>query len=150
MAVNDLKEVFGTQVDLDSTSAAVNDDAFSIATDLENFTNTGDAPQANVVLLANFSVAPAIDSLINLYLKPLDIEGTNDPETPDADFPHIYVGSFPLNNVTTAQYTTIQISLPNTKTGQVYEVYIENKSGSTLPAGWIIYVTPTTVGPETA
>jgi len=141
-------EVFGTQDTLGTSSAAVVDAAFSIAGDLSTFTNDDDAPQASVILLADFSVAPDVNSSINLYLRPLNIQSTNDGDVPDDNFQHIYVGSFPLNDVTTAQYILITIGLPNTKTSQEYEFYVENKSGQSLPAGWDIFVTPKTIAPH--
>jgi len=110
--------------------------------------NDDDAPQASVTILADFSVAPTANTAINLYLRPLDVQSTNDGDVPDANFQHMYVGSFPLNDVTTAQYITIPISLPGTATSQNYEFYVENKSGQSLPAGWDIYVTPKTLAPK--
>lgn len=141
-------EFFGTQDTLGTTSSAVSDAAYSVAADLSTWPNDDDAPQASVVLLANFSVAPDVNSVINLYLRLLDIQSTNDQDVPDANFQHVYVGSFPLNDVTTAQHIPIDISLPNTKTSQNYEFYVENQSGQSLPAGWDIFVTPKTLGPH--
>jgi hypothetical protein len=141
-------EFFGTQDTLGTTSAAVAVDAFSIAGDLSTWTNDDDAPQASVVLLANFSGAPDANSSINLYLRLLDLQSTNDQDVPDANFQHVYVGSFPLNDTTAAQYIPISITLPNNVTSQQYEVYVENKSGQSLPAGWDIYITPKTIGPH--
>ena len=143
-----LIEFFGTQDTLGTLKALVADNAFSVAGDLSTWTNDDDAPQASVTLLANFSVAPTANSTVNLYLRPLDIQSTNDQEIPDANFTHTYVGSFPVNDVTTAQYVKIDISLPNSYTSQQYEFYVENKSGQSLPAGWDIYVTPKTYGPS--
>jgi len=143
-----LVEFFGTQDTLGTSSAAVANDAFSIAGDLSTWTNDDDAPRASVTILANFSVAPTASSVLNLYLRPLDLQSTNDQDVPDANFTHIYAGSFPLNDVTTAQYIAIDISLPNAYTSQQYEFYVENKSGQSLPAGWDIYVTPKTYGPH--
>ena len=143
-----LIEFFGTQDTLGTSSAAVANNAFSIAGDLSTWTNDDDAPRASVTLSCTFSVAPTASSVLNLYLRPLDIQSTNDQDVPDANFTHIYVGSFPLNDVTTAQYIAIDISLPNAYTSQQYEFYVENKSGQSLPAGWDIYVTPKTYGPH--
>lgn len=141
-------EFFGTQDTLGTSSAAVADDAFSIAGDLSTWVNDDDAPTASVILLANFSVAPTANTVINLYLRLLDVQSTNDADVPDANFQHFYVGSFPLNDVTTAQYIPITIGLPNNVTSQNYEFYVENKSGQSLPAAWDIFVTPKTIGPH--
>ena len=141
-------EFFGDQDTLGTSSAAVANDGYSIASDLSTWINGDDAPVATVVLLANFTVAPSANTSINLYLRLLDISGTNDGDVPDANFQHTYVGSFPLNDVTTAQYIPIVISLPNVVASQQYEFYVENQSGQSLPAGWDITVGPKTVGPH--
>ena len=141
-------EFFGTQDTLGTSSAAVANDAFSIAGDLSTWTNDDDAVSASVTLLANFSVAPTANTSINLYLRLLDVQSTNDGTVPDANFQHTYVGSFPLNDSTVAQYITIDIGLPNSVTSQQYEFYVENQSGQSLPAGWDCYVTPKAIGPH--
>ena len=141
-------DFFGTQDTLGTTSADVTDTSFSIAGDLSTWTNDDDAPQAAVTLNVNYSVAPDANSVINLYLRPLNIQSTNDQEIPDANYQHSYVGSFPVNDVTTSQFASIIISLPNTVTSQQYEFYLENKTGQTMPAGWDVFVTPKTIGPH--
>jgi hypothetical protein len=143
-----LIHVFGTQDTLGTSSAAVADDAFSIAGDLSTWTNDDDAVMASVTLKADFSTAPTANTSINLYLRLLNTQSTNDADVPDVNFQHMYVGSFPLNDVTTAQYITIDIALPNAYTSQQYEFYVENKSGQSLPAGWDIYVTPKSFAPH--
>lgn len=141
-------EFFGTQDTLGTSSAAVANAAFSIASDLSTWVNDDDAPMASVTLLANFAVAPTANTSVNLYLRLLDVQSTNDGTVPDANFQHTYVGSFPLNDSNIAQYITIDIGLPNAKTSQNYEFYVENSSGQSLPAGWDIYVTPKAIGPH--
>lgn len=139
-------EFFGTQDTLGTSSAAVANNAFSIAGDLSTWTNDDDAIMASVVLTCNFSVAPTANSSVNLYARLLDISGTNDATVPDANFQQVYVGSFPLNDSTVAQYIPIDIGLPNTYTSQQYEFYVENKSGQSLPAGWDLLITPKAIG----
>lgn len=141
-------EFFGTQDTLGTSSATVADAAFSIAGDLSTWTNDDDALMASVTALIDYAVAPDASSSVNLYLRLLNTQSTNDSDVPDANFQHFYVGSFPVNDVTTNQYVTIDISLPNGKTSQEYEFYIENKTGQTIQAGWDIYVTPKTIGPH--
>ena len=141
-------EFFGTQDTLGTSSAAVADAAFSVAGDLSTWTNDDDVVSASVTLLANFAVAPTANTSVNLYLRLLDVQSTNNGTVPDANFQHTYVGSFPLNDSTAAQYITIDIGLPNSVTSQQYEFYVENQSGQSLPAGWDIYVTPKAIGPH--
>jgi len=143
-----LVEFFGTQDTLGTSSATVADGAFSVAGDLSTWTNDDDAPRASVTALIDYASAPDANSVINLYLRLLNTESTNDQETPDANFTHTYVGSIPVNDVTTNQYITIDITLPNSKTSQEYEFYIENQTGQTIQAGWDLYVTPKTYGPH--
>jgi len=141
-------EFFGTQDTLGTSSATVADAAFSIAGDLSTWTNDDDAPMASVTALIDYAVAPDVNTSVNLYVRLLNTQSTNDSEIPDANYQHKFVGSFPVNDVTTNQYITIDIGLPNGKTSQEYEFYIENRTGQTIQAGWDIYVTPKTIGPH--
>lgn len=141
--------VFGTQDTLGTSSASVADAAFSIAGDLSTWVNDDDAPTASVTALFDWNTTPPdANSTVNLYVRMLDIQSTNDNDVPDANFQHTYVGSFPINDVLTNQYVTIDIALPNTKSSQNYEFYIENKTGQTIQAGWDIFVTPKTIAPH--
>lgn len=142
---------FGTQYTLGTSSASVADDAFSIPSDLSTWTNDDDAKEASMTLLVNWTTtAPDANSVINLYLRRLNVQGINDNPVPDANFQDHYVTSFLLNDVTGAQYLTNDISLPNAYTSTDYEFYIKNESGSTeaLPAGWDLFLTPTAIGPH--
>lgn len=145
---NSLIEFFGTQDTVTSSSAAVTDGAFSAGTDITTWTNDDDAPMASVTLEATYSVAPTANTGVTLYARLLNTVSTNDSDVPDANFPHVYLGRFPLNDVTTAQYITIDVALPNGKTSQEYDFYIKNDAGQTLSAGWDLYVTPKTYGPH--
>ena len=146
-------EFFGTQDAImgGGTIAAVADAAFSIigATGVLEWVNDDDAPVASITLEANFSVAPDANSSINLYAAHQNVVSTNDADVPDANNQHMYLGSFPLNDVTTAQYITIMIALPNAYTSQAYNFHIENSSGQSVPASsWSLNITPKTIGPH--
>lgn len=141
---------FGTQttVTAGGGTAAVTDNSFSITADIVQFTNFDDAPLASVTAFFDWNTtSPNANTVINLYARLMNTDGTNDADVPDANFQHIYVGGFPINDVLTNQFITIDIPLPNTKTSQIYEFYIENKTGQTLVAGWTLKVTPKTIGP---
>lgn len=148
ISTGSLIEFFGTQDTLGTSSAAVTNGSFSVAGDLSTWTNDDDAPRASVTLSCTYSSAPTANSVVNLYIRPLNIQSTNDQEVPDSNYLHTYVGAFPLNDVTSAQYISIDVTLPNAYTSQQYEFYIENKAGQTLSAGWDLYVTPKTYGPK--
>ena len=148
IGTNDGIDKFGTQDATGTTSASVADAAFSIASDLSTWTNDDDAWRATIILEATYSVAPTASSGVTLYARLLNIVSTNDADVPDANFLQTYLGRFPLNDVTTAQYIAIDAYLPNTKTSQEYEFYIKNDGGQTISAGWDIHVTPKTHGPH--
>lgn len=148
IGTNDSIDKYGTPDTLGTSSAAVADGAFSIAADLSTWVNDDDVREASAQLQPNFSVAPDANSQINLFGRMLDISSTNDMDVPDANFQHIYLGSFPLNDVTSAQYIPIDISLPNWETSQNWEFYLENESGQSMPAGWDFIISPKTIGPH--
>lgn len=145
-------EFFGTQttVTTGSGTAAVIDGAFSGAGNAlsGDWANTDDAPMASMVLSCAFATAPDSGSTVDLYARMMNIDGANDQMEPDADFGHVYLGSFPLNNSTSNQYIAIDIRLPNTQTSQYYQFQIQNNAGQTMSAGWTLKVTPKTIGPH--
>lgn len=145
-------EYFGTQDTLGTSTSAVTANSFSAGTsDIVQWTNDDDAPLAAFVLEFTTATTGTAGSVINLYAQLNDIgnAGNEDTETPDSNFPQIFLGSFPHNNpATTAQTATFVTNLPNVKTSQKYNFYIENKTGQTISAGWDLHVTPLTIGPH--
>lgn len=143
---------FGSLTALGNTTSTVANDAFSDGTnDLNAWTNSDDAPEATAVLEFTTATTGNAGSVLNLYAKLLDVgnAGTEDTEVPDANFPNIFMGSFPHNNPSTsAQTASIVISLPNVVTSQVYHFYIENKTGQTISASWELTIRPRTIGPH--
>lgn len=144
---------FGTADSLDNTTSAVVDGAFSDGTtDLLAWTNDDDAPEAAAVLLMQYAsgtlaTAPAV----NLYARLMDIDGTVDTEVPQASYPRVFMGSFPIDTnlgATTDTASAIDIRLPNTKTSQVYNFYIQNQTDVTMTAGWDLTIIPRTLGPH--
>jgi len=149
IGTNAAVEFFGTQDDLDSTSALVASAGFSIATDLVTWTNDDDAPEAALTLEVTMNVAAADNSGCNIYFRATDVESTNDDSVPEAEYRHTWVGFVPiLNGITSLQRSTIRVALPNYKTSSVWEVYIENLTGAQIDAGWTIFMTPITIGPS--
>lgn len=150
ISTNDLKDKFGAQ-DLVTvvTPGAIAAAAFSTAGDVVSggWTNTDDAPIGEFVLKCTFSVAPTALEPVNLYVRPMNLQSSNDPPQPDATYTHSFIGVFVVDAVTTAQYLHATAVLPNLITSQVYEFYIENGTGQTISAGWQMWVTPKTVGP---
>ena len=145
-------EFFETRDLLGNGVASVANNAFSDGTsDLNAYTNTDNLVIASAVLEFTTAITGDAGSVINLYARLVDIgsAGTEDAEVPDANFPHTYLGSFPHNNPSTSeQAASIQISLPNAVTGQIYNFYIENKTGQTISAGWELTIGGKALGPK--
>lgn len=139
-------DFFGTEDTITGSGGTVADAAFGAAA--TTWTNDDDAKFASIVLSCSYTTAPDANSYVNLYLRLLNIQSTNDQDVPDANFPHVYVGSFPLNDVTSQQYIPIEIMLPNNYTSQQYNFYIENNGGQTMDSDWNLYITPKAVGPH--
>lgn len=148
IGTDDAIEKFGTQDDVNSSSAAVASDAYSVSGDTADWTNDDDAPMAAAVLECAFGTAPDANSTVDLYAQHMDIVGTDDSATPDDDAPHFYLGSFPLQNVTTRQHIVIEIPLPNVETSQVYHFFVKNNGGQSMSSGWQLHITPKTIGPH--
>lgn len=148
IAADSFIEFFGTQDTLGTTAGTVADDAFSIASDLSTWTNDDDAPFASIVLEWDYATGPDASSLVNLYCRLLNIDGTNDETIPTATFALHYLASFMVDAGTVFQWATKDVVLPNAKTSQEYEFYIENKTGQTIQGSWDLHVTPKTLGPH--
>lgn len=146
ISTDSLIEFFGTQDTITGSGATVADGAFGAAA--TTWTNDDDAPMASIVLDCSFTTAPTANTSVNLYLRPLNIQSTNDQDVPDANFQHVYAGSFPLNDVTTQQWCQIVITLPNNAASQQYNFYIENNGGQTMDSDWDLHITPKTYGPH--
>lgn len=157
IAENALIEFFGTPDVVDGTTpGAVASDGFSIidaATGLIAWTNDDDAPSATFVLTFDLAVTGTEGSVINLYTKLVDIDGsTGDTEDPSAENLTAYLGSFLYddNATTSSMIATCIAKLPNMMTQQVHHFFIENKTGQQIDAGWSLRVTPLTYGPHPA
>lgn len=149
IAIDDVIEKFAAQETITIAGASTANNAFTIAG--TTWTNTNDVQMASMVAMFDWNTtAPTIGTVVNLYGRPIAIQSTNDGNVPNADFPNIYLGSFPIEDVLFNQYVLLDIYLPNTKSQQDWTFYIENKSGQTIEANWELYITPKTIGPKAA
>lgn len=153
IGANSVIQFWGSATALGNTTSAVLNGAFSDGTnDLNAWTNTDDSPLAIFALEFTTATTGTAGTAINLYAMPLNIgnAGTEDSEPPDANFQHIYLGSFPHNNPSTAAQTATfgAVSLPNVISQQIYNFYIDNGTGQTVSSGWELTVTPITYGPH--
>ena len=146
---------FGTEDELtDSvTTGTVADAAFSDSNDTEEWTNDDDAPYALLKLFVDdWSAAPDANSTVDVYIRMIEIESTNDEPQPDANYRGHYAGSFIVDAVDADQYLVMgPFELPNYKTSQKYQFYLHNRTGATMGAlnnEWKLWVTPLTFGPH--
>ncbi len=139
---------FGTQDPLETSGGTITNNSYVAAT--TNWTNDDDAPLA--ALWAEFTFGTAVTTgSIGCYFRLLDIEGTNDTPAVTADFPHVFVGSFPVVFNSTAIFRTAipLIQVPQMETSAAYTVYLKNEgTGQSVSSGWKLWVTPITEGPH--
>ena len=146
---NETIVVYGTPLTLEASGASISnnnvaqadDDTYSVSVD------GGGYPDALFVLSCTFGTAPTENTNVVLLARPINIDSTNDSEAPEngaTTFKGVIIGSFTLNNVTTAQY----ISLVAYDLPAEAEYYIwNNATGQTLSSGWTLKVTPRTYAP---
>ena len=133
--------VFGTPKTLEANGGSIANNAVVQADDAtyDQVSDGAGFIYADFVLGFTYASAPTEGTVLALYARPLDIDGTNDAEVPEATRPTMFIGSFVVNNVTTAQYAQlIERQVP-----KLASYYIHNSTtGQTVSAGWTLKVTP--------
>lgn len=136
----------------DGTTGSVADGVMSLATDISAWTNDDDALLAQAVLTWQYATGTP-DGNISLHIRPINIDGTSDPDIPTATDPIGFVGNFEVSSAMAAATDVphmVSVPLLNfmMKTSQEYEFYIYNQSGVLIAANWDLDITPMTVGPH--
>lgn len=147
ITTNDAIVKYGTTKTLEANGASTANNVVTQADDASyGISADGNmAPDAEFVFSGTFSVAPTENTTVDLYARELNIDGTADAEVPEASsHKPRYIGSFVLNNVTSAQY--VKVLAYDVPTEASYYIH-NNATGQTLGAGWTLKVTPRTVGP---
>lgn len=136
----------GTQKTLEASGAAIanntlvqaDDASYSIIADGAKY------PDAEFVLTVQYTTAPTENTTLALYARSLDVDGTADADAPETTRPEKFIGTYPVNNVTTVQ--TLVLRAQDVPT--VGDYYIHNVgTGQQVNAGWVLKVTPRTIGP---
>ncbi|PHS23496.1 MAG: hypothetical protein COA83_09665 [Methylophaga sp.] len=127
--------VFDTPVTALTTAVSIVSAGFS-STTITSVTST--APLADAVLDVTMAVAPVAGDAFHLYRRDLNISGANDAMAPDANFKNTYVGSFPLDLVSTQQF----ISLTDIPLTVDQEFYIENDTLQATSGTTVLTITP--------
>ncbi len=151
---NERKIVYGTALTLANANggATSNNQLSAACATTYSQTDTADYPDAVFVLAtAGFGAAPASGSQIDVYIRPLDIDGTTDQPAPTTGastttYKGIYVGSFVLLASATSGNTYMCVAYDIPRAGEVY--LYNNGTGQTLSANWTLKMTPRTDGPS--
>jgi hypothetical protein len=136
--------VWGTSKVLEASGAAIANNALAQADDAvyDVVADGASFPHAEFVLTGTFSVAPVEGAVLALYARPLDIDGTLDADIPETTRAPVFIGTFTVNNVTTAQTLPLN-GLFAYDVPRRAEYYVHNNgTGQTLAAGWKLIVTP--------
>ena len=153
IATDSAIEFFGTKDALDdTTTSAVSDGAMSAAADITAWTNDDDAPFAKLILMWQYA-SGTIDGNINIHIRPINVDGTNDTPQPTTANQIGYCGYFEINSgqsTSTDTYYVAYVPLAPfaTKTSQEYEFYLFNDSGVGMSANWDLDIVPATFGPH--
>ena len=139
--------VLGTPKTLESNGASIANNAVGTADDAnyDRDSDGGGYPDAEFVLACAYGTAPTEGTVIALYARPMDIDGTGDAEAPETLRPTWFVGSFVVNNVTSTQYIGPLIGRDVPKLANYY--LHNNATGQTLSSGWTLKVTPRSYKP---
>ena len=136
----------------DTTTSSVADGIMSVAADIAAWTNTDDAPSAQLILNWQYP-SGTISGNISIHVRPINIDGTGDPSVPTETNPIGFAGNFEISTaqvVLTDTPAMVIVPLVNfmMKTSQEYEFYIYNQSGAAISAGWDLDIVPMTYGPK--
>ena|SRR3990172_3716149 len=102
-----------------------------------------DACDVAIMIAPTASIAAA-STIIELYRRDLNVDGTNDEKIPDASNLQHFAGMFQIPAATTVS-TTHYVQATNVQlSGGDCEFYIKNGLGVNIPAGWTLKVTPKT------
>lgn len=155
ISTNDAILKFGTQDEVTSgTPATIADGAYGKADQgaSVSWTNTDDSPYGSAVLKCQFDTTMPTAGSIRLLAHLLNVQSTNDLNAPDANFPFIPIGTFPIdfgvaNDVNF--YTAIPFfQMPSMYTASAIDWYLHNNGTSqTIGVSWQLWITPTAFGP---
>jgi len=140
----------GTQTEISSSQTTVANNVYQLCG--ASFTNTANATDGAAVLKCQFDATmPTVGNLL-LFARLMNIQSTNDAPVPDANYPHILLGAFPIDYGVAADvdfYTCIpNFPFPRAVDAQVIDFYVlNNATGQTMGTGWQAWVSQFALGP---
>jgi len=145
ISTNAVVDFFGTADQIDSTPSSIADDAISVAADISEWTNDDDATHAGLWAEFTWTTAPVINTTIDVHAQLMNVNGTEDSEAPQFDYPSMHIGSFQCNDTETTQNLFTEVDLPNAETSQVYQFYLVNRTGQSI-TDFNLIITPKAEG----
>lgn len=136
----------GTQKTLEANGASIANNSLDQANDASYavVADGGGYPHGEFALTCAFTTAPTEGTTIALYARPLNVDGTADTEVPETTRGTYLVGVFVVNNVTTSQTMVLYArDLPREADYYIFN----NGTGQSINAGWVLKVTPRSIGP---
>jgi hypothetical protein len=144
---------YGTQKVLaNGTGAATSNNQLSTAASITySQSDTLDYPDAIFTLVtAGFGGAPTSGTTVDVYLRPIDIDGSSDQPAPPtgastAAYKGKYATSFVLHASSSSGdvYEAIAYDIPRSAEAYLFN----NGTGQTLSANWTLKIRPRTLGP---
>ena len=136
----------------DGSTSAINDAAMSVAADIAAWANDDDAPFAKLILNWQHP-SGTIDGHINIHVRPINVDGTNDTPVPTVTDQIGFGGFFEIDTAKAATtdhpyVAYVPLTYFSTKTSQEYEFYLFNDSGVQISANWDLDIVPATWGPH--
>jgi len=131
--------------------ATSNNQMSAAAGTLYSQTDTLDYPDAVFTLTtAGFGAAPTVASTIDLFIRPMDVDGTTDTPAPGTGastdaYKTQYIGSFVLKASSASGDTYRCVGYDVPRAGEAY--LFNNATGQTLSANWTLKMIPRTLGP---
>jgi hypothetical protein len=135
-------------------AAITNNQLSAAAGTLYSQTDTLDYPDAVFVWAgatgSSFGGTPTAGSTLDLFIRPLDINGTTDQPAPETGsltdaYKGQYIGSFVLKASSAAGNTYRCVGYDIPRAGEAY--VFNNATGQSVTANWTLIMTPRTVGP---
>lgn len=138
--------VWGASLPLESAGGTLANNAIAKATNTYAVgTNGGGYPDAEFTLSINYAAAPAENGVIALYARPITPEGmVGMTEVPETTRSTVFIGVFPLNNVTGWQDITLAPAGFARDVPRNAEYYVHSNGAGQQATTWKLVITPRT------
>ena len=149
IGTNDAIRKVGTQVTVEANGGSCANNAVVQANDATYgvLTDGVGAPDGIFDLAVAYTSAPVVNTTIDVYAAEQDINSTNDADPVTATFKPLYIGSFVVNATGSSTVQYLRFYARNLPILAYYWLY-NNATGQTINSGWILKITPTTIGPS--